>query len=438
MWDELVFDRITFLSGDRTRRPCTPARPLRADELVGLLNPRHTPAPNQIWDTAHQHARAFYDTHGHLDVPSRHQTPDGFYLGWWVGRQRSLKTHGMLLPQRRAALDLLGIQWEHPPTSIELSSTSHATTPSRHGHLVPACAASHHGVRLGAWLSRRRAEADRHDLPYCCHRARTEIYPWWNSPWDKTGQWRRTYAAVLTAARQNKVPFPDLGPEQADNPYSEWLADQTAALPRLTTIQHELLGQIPLRRPLAYLLQQAPRILGLGLPQRTARGLPVLAHPPAPRRPRHLPRRRRRRSAPSAPVAVRTAPQRHAAHHGADQRRPAADGPSRLSACSPVKAARVRQCGPPLARVQSRAAHSSQMSHTPGTGLRAQTTHVQWSQYAQMSAQSPKSPMCPGCLSLPVLRDGHALADAVPPVTSRVGHAPALAQQFTLRRTFVE
>ncbi|MGN5376939.1 helicase associated domain-containing protein [Streptomyces lasalocidi] len=130
MWDELVFDRITFLSGDRTRRPCTPARPLRADELVGLLNPRHTPAPNQIWDTAHQHARAFYDTHGHLDVPSRHQTPDGFYLGWWVGRQRSLKTHGMLLPQRRAALDLLGIQWEHPPTSIELSSTSHATTPA--------------------------------------------------------------------------------------------------------------------------------------------------------------------------------------------------------------------------------------------------------------------------------------------------------------------
>ncbi|MFE0938474.1 helicase associated domain-containing protein, partial [Streptomyces mutabilis] len=127
---------------------------------------------------------------------------------------------------------------------------------ARHGHLVPAYTETHHGIRLGAWLSRRRAEADRHDLPYCYHRALNEIYPWWNSPWDPTGQWRRTYAAVLRAARQNKVPFPDLGPEQADNPYSEWLADQIAALPRLTATQHELLDQIPLRHPLAHLLRR--------------------------------------------------------------------------------------------------------------------------------------------------------------------------------------
>ncbi|GHE14578.1 Helicase associated domain protein [Streptomyces alanosinicus] len=52
------------------------------------------------------------------------------------------------------------------------------------------------------------------------------------------------------------MPFPDLSLEQADNPYSEWLADQIAALPRLTTIQHELLGQIPLRHPLACLLRR--------------------------------------------------------------------------------------------------------------------------------------------------------------------------------------
>ncbi|MFD7168447.1 DEAD/DEAH box helicase [Streptomyces violascens] len=256
VWDELVFDRITFLRGDRAQHPYTPARPLRADELMGLLHPKHTSAPNQIWDTAYEHAQTFYDTHRHLNVPSRHQTPDGFYLGWWVGKQRSLKQHGMLLPQRAHDLDLLGIQWEHPPTSIEFTLDIARDYTGRHGHLVPAYAESHHGVRLGAWLSRRRAEADRHDLPYCYHRALTEIYPWWNSPWDKTGQWRRTYAAVLGAARQDKVPFPDLGPEQADNPYSEWLADQIAALPRLTTAQHELLGQIPLRHPLAYLLRR--------------------------------------------------------------------------------------------------------------------------------------------------------------------------------------
>ncbi|MFE1408869.1 Helicase associated domain protein [Streptomyces sp. NPDC058770] len=255
-WDELVFTRVTLHSGDRTLRPYTPARPLRADELIDLLHPKHTPAPNQIWDAAYVHAQTFYDTHGHLNVPSRHQTPDGFYLGWWVGKQRSLKQHGMLLPQRAEDLELLNIQWEHPPTSIEFTLDIARDYTARHGHLVPAYTETHHGIRLGAWLSRRRAEADRHDLPYCYHRALNEIYPWWNSPWDPTGQWRRTYAAVLRAARQNKVPFPDLGPEQADNPYSEWLADQIAALPRLTATQHELLDQIPLRHPLAHLLRR--------------------------------------------------------------------------------------------------------------------------------------------------------------------------------------
>ncbi|MFB7600578.1 Helicase associated domain protein [Streptomyces sp. NPDC056160] len=255
-WDELVFTRVTLHSQQRTLRPYTPAQPLRADELIDLLHPKHTPAPNQIWDAAHAHAQAFNATHGHLNVPSRHQTPDGFYLGWWVGRQRSLKQHGMLLSQRAHALELLGIQWEHPPTSIEFTLDIARDYMSRHGHLVPAYAETHHGIRLGMWLSRRRTEADHHDLPYCYHRALTEIYPWWNSPWDRTGQWRRTYAAVLRAARQNKVPFPDLGPEQTRNPYSRWLADQITVLPRLTATQRELLDQIPLRHPLAHLLRR--------------------------------------------------------------------------------------------------------------------------------------------------------------------------------------
>jgi hypothetical protein len=43
---------------------------------------------------------------------------------------------------------------------------------------------------------------------------------------------------------------------QAGNPYSEWLADQIAALPRLAATQRELLDQIPLRHPLAHLLRR--------------------------------------------------------------------------------------------------------------------------------------------------------------------------------------
>ncbi|MEU5439063.1 Helicase associated domain protein [Streptomyces sp. NPDC020719] len=237
-------------------RPHSPARPHRADELIGLLRPRHTPAPHQIWDSAFESAQDFRATHGHLNVPSRYQCPNGFYLGWWTGKQRSLRQHGMLLPERVDALDQLGIRWEHPPTSIEFLLEIAGDYALRHGHLAPAYSESHRGVRLGRRLSQLRAEAARRELPYCYARALTEIYPWWNSPWDKTGQWRRTYAAVLSAARRKTLPFPDLGPEQAENPYSEWLADQITALPHLTRTQHDLLGQIPLRHPLAYLLRR--------------------------------------------------------------------------------------------------------------------------------------------------------------------------------------
>ncbi|MDI3409485.1 DEAD/DEAH box helicase, partial [Streptomyces cavernicola] len=255
-WDELVFTRVTLHNGQRTTRPYTPARPLRADELIDLLHPKHTPAPNQVWDAAHEQARAFHDMHGHLNVPSRYRTSNGFYLGWWVGRQRSLKQHGMLLPQRAEALEHLDIQWEHPPTSIEYALTIARDYTARHGHLVPRTTDTHDGFPLGTWLADRRREAREASLPYCYQRALTEIYPWWNSPWDKTGQWRRSYAAVLAAARRNKLPFPDLSLEQARNLHSRWLADQITALPRLTTTQRELLDQIPLRHPLAHLLRR--------------------------------------------------------------------------------------------------------------------------------------------------------------------------------------
>ncbi|UQA97566.1 helicase associated domain-containing protein [Streptomyces halobius] len=85
VWDELVFDRIHFLNGDRTLRPYTPARPLRADELIDLLHPKHTPAPNQIWDAAYAHAQAFHTQHGHLNVPAATKPPTAStWAGGWA------------------------------------------------------------------------------------------------------------------------------------------------------------------------------------------------------------------------------------------------------------------------------------------------------------------------------------------------------------------
>lgn len=60
----------------------------------------------------------------------------------------------------------------------------------------------------------------------------------------------------LTAARAGNLPFPDLRPDTDDTPLTRWLDQQIDALPTLDPGQHELLGALPLRHPLALLLRR--------------------------------------------------------------------------------------------------------------------------------------------------------------------------------------
>ncbi|MFE1935953.1 Helicase associated domain protein [Streptomyces sp. NPDC059474] len=255
VWDEHVFHRVRFLRGDTTRRPYIPARPERADELIDIFDLRHVSSPNQIWDMAFEQAETFYEQNRHLDVPSRYLTEDGFYLGWWIGRQRSLKQCNMLLPERAAALDGIGMLWEHPRHSIEHHMEAASDYVHQHGHLVPTSNESHRNVKLGRWIAARRHEDLEGTLPYCYHRALNEIYPWWNSRWDKSGRWRRTYARALKAAREGQLTFPDLASDPG-SALTHWLEEQITRLFQLTRTQWDLLGALPLNHPLAYLLRR--------------------------------------------------------------------------------------------------------------------------------------------------------------------------------------
>ncbi|MEU8581913.1 DEAD/DEAH box helicase [Streptomyces abikoensis] len=255
VWDEHVFRRVQFLSGDTTRRPYIPARPERADELIDIFDLRHASSPHHIWDMAFEQAEAFYEQNRHLDVPSRHLTDDGFYLGWWIGHQRSLRQCGMLLPRRVAALDAIGMLWEHPRHSIEYHMEVANDYVHQHGHLVPTRDESHGNVPLGRWIAERRREARQGTLPYCYHRALTEIYPWWNSHWDESGHWRRAYAGVLKAVREGQLPFPELTPDSG-SALTHWLDGQITRLFQLTRTQWDLLGALPISHPLAYLLRR--------------------------------------------------------------------------------------------------------------------------------------------------------------------------------------
>lgn len=292
-YDEHVIHRVDWaISNDSEEDLGVAARPERADEIIPLLDLQATGAPNRVWQIGFESAQRYFDTYGHLDVPSRYLGPDRFYLGWWLGRQRSLRINRMLLPERIEQLDILGMVWPHPRSSIEYKLQIARDYKARHGHLAPHLEESFGGIRLGRWIADRRREANKRTLPYGYQRALNEIYPWWSTHWPK--HWHHTYAQALTAARAGNLPFPDLRPDTDENlPHA--LARPTD---RRSAHPPPRPARTPRRPPAAPPPGPAPapppRPCTMGLRQRTARSTCLLAQPPAPRRPLRLPLPRQR------------------------------------------------------------------------------------------------------------------------------------------------
>lgn len=66
------------------------------------------------WDLMYQQAKAYREAHGHLNVPKRYVTEEGYCLGAWLSTQRRVyvgKTPGILTDAQIQQLDKLGMRW---------------------------------------------------------------------------------------------------------------------------------------------------------------------------------------------------------------------------------------------------------------------------------------------------------------------------------------
>lgn len=114
------------------------------------------------WDKMFQCAQAFYREHGHLAVPCRYKTEEGYSLGQWLNTQRSVragKRFGSLNADRIARLDSIGMLWGGTREyTWELHYAAARTYAKEHGDLrVKASYVTAEGVRLGRWISDLRA-----------------------------------------------------------------------------------------------------------------------------------------------------------------------------------------------------------------------------------------------------------------------------------------
>lgn len=82
-------------------------------ESIGMkwIKPRKAPE----WDMAYSYAKQYYEENGHLFVPKRYITSDGFTLGKWIWEQRDrylgLSSHG-ISNKRIEMLEDIGMFWE--------------------------------------------------------------------------------------------------------------------------------------------------------------------------------------------------------------------------------------------------------------------------------------------------------------------------------------
>ena len=71
------------------------------------------------WECHYKSAKAYYEKYGHLNMPMKYKTENGFELGQWVYRQRlaynkpnNRKSVANLYEERKSKLDEIGMVWD--------------------------------------------------------------------------------------------------------------------------------------------------------------------------------------------------------------------------------------------------------------------------------------------------------------------------------------
>lgn len=126
-------------------------------ESIGMQWQRHE---DQRWDMNYEAAVRFYETHGHLRVAARYETPEGLKLGRWITNIRQ-KYHatssGALTEEQIRQMEAIGMVWDENEAQWQHHFGCAAEYYDTHGNLdVPISYMTEDGFALGRWLTQMR------------------------------------------------------------------------------------------------------------------------------------------------------------------------------------------------------------------------------------------------------------------------------------------
>ncbi len=117
---------------------------------IGML---WSPKFDRAWEKGYAHAKAYYETHGDLKVPSTYKGQDGYRLGAWICNQRERKER--LSVPRKERLDEIGMIWEKTD-SWEVRYVLAKAYYMEHGDLQVPPKYIAEGVWLNKWLNEQK------------------------------------------------------------------------------------------------------------------------------------------------------------------------------------------------------------------------------------------------------------------------------------------
>lgn len=112
----------------------------------------------ECWEKAFALAADYSREHGHLKIPNRYKTADGYSLGEWIRSQREKKRDGTLEKDKEERLNAIGMDWlSNQAREWETHFESCRKYYEKYGNLnMTTSFVSEDGFQLGLWLWRIR------------------------------------------------------------------------------------------------------------------------------------------------------------------------------------------------------------------------------------------------------------------------------------------
>ena len=175
------------------------------------------------WWDGYGAARAYYDSHGDLDVPTTYVTEGRFGLGTWLTVQRTDRNRGAMPPDRIRLLDRAGMIWDRQEAAWMAAYRELSAFRDQHGHFeVPVDYRTADGIKLNEWQGTQR-DAARAGKLTARRRALLDAIGF---PWDPAeARWMRRYHLLTEALTR----YGDPSGLPPGSPEAVWLEGQHLA-----------------------------------------------------------------------------------------------------------------------------------------------------------------------------------------------------------------